>query len=97
MRYNGATAPNLAKISNIITMFFFTIANNGQVSVVHSAKQYSGGLGNHGPAHNRILMMVGERMEAGILPWQMAPAGGLEDWVSLSPEYVVHSLSERRS
>jgi hypothetical protein len=90
---NGVAAPNLVKIIDTITnteelMFSFTIAGNGQVSVVHSAKQYSGGFGNHGPNHHRILAMVGEMVAAGMPPWQMVPVGGLNEWVSLS-DYVV--------
>jgi hypothetical protein len=91
---NPNSPANLLKINNSIThssvpMFFLTIARDSQVSAVHSVKMFSEGFGLHGPAHNRLFAMVGERAVAGGMPpWQMVPAAGLNDWVQLT-EYVV--------
>jgi hypothetical protein len=85
--------PDLDKIVDTITsaeelLCFLTIARNGMVSVVHSAKRYSAGFGNSGPAHMRLLVMVGEKVGDQMPPWQMTPAGGLQDWVSLAEHAV---------
>jgi hypothetical protein len=62
---------------------FLTVMSGDNVTVVHSAGRFSGGLGRQLLSHNRIFGLIGEKVGGELPPMVMAPALGIAPWLHI--------------